>query len=235
MMKMTPFLSKQPDFISFNPFTTRRLFGCKNAAKANSQIGCKTGARRPSFCLPGFFFLLGFRSSGAAPPIPNKIKPPRIRPSNILQQPMINKTLIATQLSQLPKGTSFMELPKTPLNNSHLKPLTYPGMTKKSAGYINLGAFSPSVVSALLFASLFFLLAPDAWAMKEDGMKEGLTALESILTGNFTRLAVICGSMWGAFQAYVKSSPMLLGGAVATGLGTNFLMSWASSTWAVTI
>lgn len=79
------------------------------------------------------------------------------------------------------------------------------------------------------------LCASEAFAMQNDGMKDGLTTLEAVLTGNFTRLIVICGSIWGAYQAYAKSSPMLLGGSVATGLGINFLMTWAKSTWAMLI
>lgn len=120
---------------------------------------------------------------------------------------------------------------------SKFGPFSPPRVIPRPSGGANLGAWLYHFPGALFFFGLMAscVLTSEALAMKEDGLKAGLTALELILTGNFTRLIVICGSLWGAYQAYAKSSPMLLGGSVAIGLGINFLMSWVNSTWALTI
>ena len=91
------------------------------------------------------------------------------------------------------------------------------------------------IALALTFVvfSVTCLTSSEAFAMHDDSMKAGLTTLETFLTGNILRLMVIGGSVYGAYQAYVASKPGLLGGAIATGLGVNFLMTWAKSTWAM--
>ena len=79
------------------------------------------------------------------------------------------------------------------------------------------------------------LCSPEAMAMKEDAMKEGLTTLEGFLTGNVMRAMVIGGSLYGAYHAFANQKPGLLGGAVGIGLGVNFLMRWVKAGWAMLI
>ena len=74
---------------------------------------------------------------------------------------------------------------------------------------------------------------PEALAMRDDSMREGLTTLENFLTGNVMRMMVLGGSAYGAFHAFMKQQPALLLGAVGTGLGANFLMDWVNRTWAL--
>ncbi len=87
----------------------------------------------------------------------------------------------------------------------------------------------------LLAGAIILAFCPDALAMKEDTMKGGLETLESYLTGNMMRLLVLGGSAYGAFHAFMKQQPALLMGAVGSGLGINFLLSWVKTTWAVLI
>lgn len=87
----------------------------------------------------------------------------------------------------------------------------------------------------LFIALIVLAFCPDARAMKEDTMKEGLTTIESFLTGNMMRLMVLGGAAYGAFHAFMKQQPALLMGSVGTGLGTNFLLDWVKSTWTMMI
>lgn len=88
--------------------------------------------------------------------------------------------------------------------------------------------------SLLLLAGVGVLVfCPDALAMKDDTMRQGLTTLESFLTGNMMRMMVLGGSAYGAFHAFMKQQPALLLGAAGTGLGVNFLLDWVNRTWAL--
>lgn len=91
-----------------------------------------------------------------------------------------------------------------------------------------LMAVAPTLI---LTGVIALLLSSEAIAMKADTMQAGLTTLEGFLTGNVTRLMVIGGAAFGAFQAFMKQQPALLLGAVGIGLGINFLQSWLSETW----
>ena len=77
------------------------------------------------------------------------------------------------------------------------------------------------------------IFCPDALAMKDDTMREGLVTLESFLTGNVMRMMVIGGAAYGALHAFLKQQPTLLLGSLGTGLGANFLMGWINQTWAL--
>ena len=109
-------------------------------------------------------------------------------------------------------------------------------MTENSYGpgtsrFIKPRSIRTIYVLAIIGLTVVCLGIPEAAAMQDDTMRAGLTTLESFLTGNILRLLVIGGSVYGAYQAYVASKPGMLGGAIATGLGVNFLMTWAKSTW----
>ena len=95
--------------------------------------------------------------------------------------------------------------------------------------------FRTSVLVGLMVGLVAVTLCPEAMAMKEDTMKEGLAALEGFLTGNVMRAMVIGGSLYGAYHAFANQKPGLLGGAVGIGLGVNFLLSWVKGTWAMVI
>ena len=84
-----------------------------------------------------------------------------------------------------------------------------------------------------LTGALILVFCPDALAMRDDSMREGLTTLESFLTGNVMRMMVIGGAAYGALHAFLKQQPTLLLGALGTGLGANFLMDWVNRTWAL--
>lgn len=90
----------------------------------------------------------------------------------------------------------------------------------------------PSYVLGLAVVSAW-AFCPEALAMKDDSMRQGLVTLEGFLTGNVMRIMVLGGAAYGAFQAFMKQQPALLLGSVGTGLGANFLISWINTTWAV--
>ncbi len=75
----------------------------------------------------------------------------------------------------------------------------------------------------------------DAFAMKADDMSEGLSTLESFLRGNVLRMIIIGGCIYGGYQAYAAGKPTLLGGAIATGLGINFVLSWIDKAWTMVL
>ncbi len=72
-------------------------------------------------------------------------------------------------------------------------------------------------------------------AVGNDTLSAGVTAAETILTGSMMRLIVIAGSIFGVIKAYMASSPLLMGGSIAIGIGINLLMTWVQATWAILI
>jgi hypothetical protein len=75
----------------------------------------------------------------------------------------------------------------------------------------------------------------NVWAVGNDTLSAGVTAAETILTGSMMRLIVIAGSIFGVIKAYMASSPLLMGGSIAIGIGINLLMTWVQATWAILI
>lgn len=120
-------------------------------------------------------------------------------------------------------------------HQSHERNLTLMSTYTSICSKISLPKLKNGLVTVaptlILAGVLALVLSSDALAMKEDSMKEGLTKLEGFLTGNFTRLMVLGGAVFGAFHAFMKQQPALLLGALATGLGINFLQSWLEKSW----
>lgn len=89
----------------------------------------------------------------------------------------------------------------------------------------------------ILFLSLIMLCASNqnVWAVGNDTLSQGVTTAETALTGSMLRLIVIAGSMFGVIKAYMASSPLLMGGSIAIGIGINLLMTWVKATWAILI
>jgi hypothetical protein len=75
----------------------------------------------------------------------------------------------------------------------------------------------------------------NAWAVGADSLSAGVTTAEGILTGSMMRLIVIAGSIFGVIKAYMASSPLLMGGSIAIGIGINLLMTWVQATWPILI
>ena len=87
-----------------------------------------------------------------------------------------------------------------------------------------------------IIVSLLILLHADlTLAVGADDLSAGVTTAEGILTGSFMRLIVIAGSMFGVIKAYMASSPLLMGGSIAIGIGINLLMTWVKATWPILI
>lgn len=89
----------------------------------------------------------------------------------------------------------------------------------------------------LLCLALMMLCAAnqDVWAVGEDALGRGVTTAETMLTGSMLRLIVIAGSVFGVIKAYMASSPLLMGGSIAIGIGVNLLLDWVKATWAILI
>jgi hypothetical protein len=75
----------------------------------------------------------------------------------------------------------------------------------------------------------------NAWAVGAGDLGAGVTTAETLLTGSMLRLIVISGSMFGVIKAYMASSPLLMGGSIAIGIGINLLMTWVKATWPILI
>ena len=87
-----------------------------------------------------------------------------------------------------------------------------------------------------IIVSILILLHADlTLAVGADDLSAGVTTAEGILTGSFMRLIVIAGSMFGVIKAYIASSPLLMGGSIAIGIGINLLMTWVKATWPILI
>ncbi len=87
-----------------------------------------------------------------------------------------------------------------------------------------------------IIVSILILLHADlTLAVGADDLSAGVTTAEGILTGSFMRLIVIAGSIFGVIKAYMASSPLLMGGSIAIGIGINLLMTWVKATWPILI
>ncbi|HQW58293.1 MAG TPA: hypothetical protein PK583_05005 [Gammaproteobacteria bacterium] len=87
-----------------------------------------------------------------------------------------------------------------------------------------------------IIVSILILLHADlTLAVGADDLSAGVTTAEGILTGSFMRLIVIAGSIFGVIKAYMASSPLLMGGSIAIGIGINLLMTWVQATWPILI
>jgi len=99
-----------------------------------------------------------------------------------------------------------------------------------------------SINEMLMNKKLFWLMLvilcvanQNAWAVGADSLSAGVTTAEGILTGSMMRLIVIAGSIFGVIKAYMASSPLLMGGSIAIGIGINLLMTWVQATWPILI
>lgn len=93
-----------------------------------------------------------------------------------------------------------------------------------------------SVNQKLFWVTLMICVGTqNVWAVGADSLSAGVTAAELILTGSMMRLIVIAGSIFGVIKAYMASSPLLMGGSIAIGIGISLLMTWVKATWAILI
>ena len=83
--------------------------------------------------------------------------------------------------------------------------------------------------------SMICACSQNAWAVGAGDLGAGVTTAETLLTGSMLRLIVISGSMFGVIKAYMASSPLLMGGSIAIGIGINLLMTWVKATWPILI
>ena len=111
-----------------------------------------------------------------------------------------------------------------------------------SIGYQKPLNLASSIQEILMHKKLFWITVvilcistQNAWAVGNDSLSQGVTAAETILTGSMMRLIVIAGSIFGVIKAYMASSPLLMGGSIAIGIGINLLMTWVQATWAILI
>lgn len=111
-----------------------------------------------------------------------------------------------------------------------------------SIGYQKPLNLASSIQEILMHKKLFwitvvilYISTQNAWAVGNDSLSQGVTAAETILTGSMMRLIVIAGSIFGVIKAYMASSPLLMGGSIAIGIGINLLMTWVQATWAILI
>lgn len=112
----------------------------------------------------------------------------------------------------------------------------------KNSGYSKLLNLALSVQEKLIDKKVFCLsliilcaAQENAWAVGEGALGDGVTAAEEILTSSLLRLIVISGSIFGVIKAYMASSPLLMGGSIAIGIGINLLMTWVQATWPILI
>lgn len=90
--------------------------------------------------------------------------------------------------------------------------------------------------SAMVVAMIFS--ADSAEALQggnNDHFRTATNNLVTVLTGNVMRIVTVAGSVFMGIKAYLASSPMLLGGAVGIGLGSNFLLTWIKATYGLLI
>jgi hypothetical protein len=112
----------------------------------------------------------------------------------------------------------------------------------KAIGYLKSLTIALSMREMLRDKKLFWLMlvilcaaTQNAWAVGADSLSAGVTTAEGILTGSLMRLIVIAGSIFGVIKAYMASSPLLMGGSIAIGIGINLLMTWVQATWPILI
>lgn len=86
---------------------------------------------------------------------------------------------------------------------------------------------------AICFLGMVF---PDsALAAQKDGLETHTGPIETMITGNLLRMAVLVGTVWGAIQAYMSGKFMVLASTLGIGLGTYGILEWAKATWAFVI
>lgn len=91
------------------------------------------------------------------------------------------------------------------------------------------------ILSLFMGFILVCLLAPEALAIKEDDMKTSTENLEKILRGNLARIVVGCGVLWGVVHGLVQTKPILVGGAVGTGVLYAAANYWIDSAFTLLI
>jgi putative Mn2+ efflux pump MntP len=116
----------------------------------------------------------------------------------------------------------------------HLENIIYQRLIKMSK---RLQAISIHQKHFWLTLMILGIVSQNAWAVGADGDTLGapVTAAEVILSGSLMRLIVIAGSIFGVIKAYMASSPLLMGGSIAIGVGINLLMTWVKATWPILI
>jgi hypothetical protein len=123
-----------------------------------------------------------------------------------------------------------------------MKMLKNPERHLKNIDYLKPLTIALSINERLMNKKLFWLTViilctanQNAWAVGADSLSAGVTTAEGILTGSMMRLIVIAGSIFGVIKAYMASSPLLMGGSIAIGIGINLLMTWVQATWPILI
>jgi len=113
---------------------------------------------------------------------------------------------------------------------------------KNFESYLKSSVYQHPLNLVLSLQKIFWLMLiilcavnQNVWAVGNDSLSQGVTAAETILTGSMMRLIVIAGSIFGVIKAYMASSPLLMGGSIAIGIGINLLMTWVQATWAILI
>ncbi len=91
------------------------------------------------------------------------------------------------------------------------------------------------VISLLALGIGICLLAPEAMAVKEDTMKATTEYLEKLVRGNFARIVVVCGVLWGVVHGLVQTKPIIVGSSVATGIGYGAANYWIDSAFTLLI
>ena len=109
--------------------------------------------------------------------------------------------------------------------------------SKASSIVLILGRITVNQKHLWLTLMILGIVSQNAWAVGADGDTLGapVTAAEVILSGSLMRLIVIAGSIFGVIKAYMASSPLLMGGSIAIGVGINLLMTWVKATWPILI
>ena len=109
--------------------------------------------------------------------------------------------------------------------------------SKASSIVLILGRITVNQKHLWLTLMILGIVSQNAWAVGADGDTSGapVTAAEVILSGSLMRLIVIAGSIFGVIKAYMASSPLLMGGSIAIGVGINLLMTWVKATWPILI
>lgn len=90
-------------------------------------------------------------------------------------------------------------------------------------------------IITILLCLIAIIFPESILAAQEDTLKDQTSKIEGFLTGNILRMTVLCGTVWGAIQAYMAGKFIILASALGIGLGTYGILEWAKTTWAFVI
>lgn len=65
---------------------------------------------------------------------------------------------------------------------------------------------------------LITLISPELMAVKDDQMKGSAEFIDKFIRGNFARIVVACGCLWGVIRGFMQSNLLYAGGGIVFGI-----------------